>query len=72
MDNLHELREFLWCDHASVTIQSASKEYTHVALSTTKAVHLVIEGGKVKILCHNCFCLAMQVRFDLSEPVRHN
>jgi len=63
VDNLRELREFLWCDHASVTIQSVTPEYAHVGLITTKAVHLVIEQGKVKILCHACFCNAMQLRF---------
>jgi hypothetical protein len=65
VDNLRELREFLWCDHAPVTIQSVTGTYAHVALSSPKGLHLVVEDGKVKILCHACFCGAMQVRFKL-------
>lgn len=66
MDKFETLRQMVWCDHAGVTIQSATKGTTHVGLLGGKAVHVVIEEGKVKILCHQCFCDAMQLRFKLT------
>jgi hypothetical protein len=65
VDNLRELKEFVWCDHSPVSIKGFTGEYTHVALMTSKAVHIVCEQGKVKILCHSCFVDAMKVRFSL-------
>ncbi len=71
MDNVKQLREFLWCNHAPVSVQSVTKDYAHVSMLTDKAIHIVIEENKVKILCHSCFCDAMQKRFDFTKPVRH-
>lgn len=65
VDKLSELREFLWCDHVGVSIQSVFKEYSHVSLLSPRAVHIVVEQGKVKVLCHSCFCTAMQTRLKL-------
>lgn len=65
VDISHELGEILWCDHAGVSVQGFTREYTHVALLSIKAVHIVVELKKVKVLCHDCFVKAMQVRFDL-------
>jgi len=61
--NLHELKQFVWCNHAVLVIQSHTPEYTHANLITTKAVHLIMEQSKLKILCHTCFVAAQQLRF---------
>jgi len=65
VDNLRELKELKWCDHSPVVIQSYLADgYTHVSMHGGIATHLVVEKGTVKILCHACFCSAMQLRFD--------
>jgi len=69
VDKLESLREILWCDHAGVMIQSATTGSTHVALLGKRAVHIVVEQQKVKILCHSCFVDAMQERLSLVMPV---
>lgn len=70
MDNLRELREFVWCNHVALSIQGYGPEYTHAALIGTRAVHIVCEQGKVKFLCHECFTIAMQERFNLGDLQR--
>lgn len=67
VDNLRELREFVWCDHVALSIQGYGPEYTHAAIIGGKAVHIVAEQGKVKFLCHSCFTMAMQERFNLGD-----
>lgn len=69
VDNLKQLRELLWCDHSGVALQAMTEGYTHVAVYNLLAVHIVVEQGKVKILCHACYILAMKVRFKLPESI---
>lgn len=61
MDNLNGLREIKWCDHAGVSLNSAFTGRAHVSVMHHKAVHIVVEDGIVKIICHSCFVHAMQV-----------
>lgn len=62
VDNLQTLREMLWCDHVKLIFQDGSPYSTHVALLSKQDVHIIIESGKVKLLCHECFVTAMKVR----------
>jgi len=61
-DKSNSLREFLWCDHAPVGVPTLKDGVAHLVILPERSVHLVVEQGKIKILCHPCFCVATQVR----------
>jgi len=62
VDKGKNLKEFVWCDHAPVGFPTLTAGVAHLAILPERAVHIVVEEGKVKILCHSCFVAATQIR----------
>ena len=61
VDNLRQLKEFLWCDHVGLSIQSYGPVTMHAALVSKAAVHIVLEDGKIKVICHGCWVANQQL-----------
>jgi len=55
-----KLTEVLWCNHVPVAAGNIRTESHHIVIYHNKPTHLVIEMGKLKILCESCFMKASQ------------
>lgn len=69
VDNLAKLHELLWCKHVDVMPQRMFGHATtiHAYLRGKAAAHIVVEGGKVTLLCNSCWIdLAQVPMFRLS------
>ena len=53
----------IWCDHVSAKGMFIGSERTSLLLSPrqTTAVHIVVEEGKVKLMCTACYMKAVQI-----------
>jgi hypothetical protein len=60
VDSVDNLREVVWCDHVQIN------KHQHIGSSTFDATlkgrtHIVIEEGKVKLLCDHCYALSLNL-----------
>lgn len=52
VNNGDRLREVTWCDHAAL---SQTNMFGPPVLFIIRETYLVVEEGKVKLVCKNCF-----------------
>lgn len=64
MDTVDKVSEIKWCDHIHVSVDFL-KAQVPTALITSPVTYLIIEEGKVKLLCGNCLRTALAHRLDL-------
>jgi hypothetical protein len=53
----------LWCDHVAAKGMFLGSERLSILLSPRQmtAVHIVVEEGKVKMMCTSCYMKAVQI-----------
>ena len=59
-DSVDKLREILWCNHCSVIpgpLFTANQPHVFIQ----QPVYLVVEEGKIKLLCDNCWRIAVSL-----------
>ena len=58
-DSVDNLTAIVWCDHLAVVPQPMIlTNVRHAWLK--KPCYLVVEDGKIKLLCSSCWCKAVQ------------
>lgn len=55
------IREALWCDHAAVRPQVDPR----AVIIESPGVYVIVEEGKVKILCKTCFGQGIKLNWPL-------
>lgn len=55
-----DIREAVWCDHVTAFGQWIHGTRPAIVV-TTPRIHIIIEEGKVKLLCPQCFLKAVQL-----------
>jgi hypothetical protein len=63
VDSGENLAEVVWCDHVSAHGQWFSDQKVpavSIYQPRGKKIWLVVEGGKVKVMCETCFMIAVQ------------
>jgi len=58
VDTGDKLTEIKWCDHIHVSVDYL-KTSVPTALITSPVTYLVVEEGKIKLLCGNCLRAAL-------------
>jgi hypothetical protein len=64
VDSVDKLTEIKWCDHVHVNVD-VLKATVPTALITSPVTYLIVEEGKIKLLCGNCLRQALSLRLDL-------
>lgn len=63
MDSVDNLTEIKWCDHVHVDVDYL-KARVPTALITSPVTYLIVEEGKIKLLCGTCLRAALLHRQD--------
>jgi len=64
VNSVDKLTEIKWCDHVHVSVDFL-KATVPTALITSPVTYLIVEEGKIKLLCGNCLRTALAHRLDL-------
>jgi hypothetical protein len=60
------LNQIVWCDHVHVSVDFL-KASVPTALITSPVTYLIVEEGKIKLLCGNCLRQALALRSDFTR-----
>lgn len=63
MGTVDKLNEITWCDHVHVSVDFL-KASVPTALISSPLTYLIVEEGKIKLLCGNCLRTALAHRLD--------
>lgn len=66
VDSVDKLNEIKWCDHVYVSVDFL-KASVPTALITSPLTYLIVEDGKIKLLCGNCLRVALAHRQDFLQ-----
>jgi hypothetical protein len=59
VDN-EEKKEFVWCDHILASGYRVDRRYPAILRISTRGANLIVEEGKVKVLCDSCLMKGLQ------------
>lgn len=62
--------EIVWCDHVVVHQLWYAQQQNHVFTIKNRDIKLVVEEGKIKLVCETCFMKGCQVQ-SFTESGRH-
>jgi hypothetical protein len=54
-------KEFVWCDHVAAKGYRVDSRYPAILRISSRGVNLIVEEGKIKVLCDTCLMKALQV-----------